>query len=322
LSISHGALWVRYENCTDPIKRLTAETFKTQGRGGKGVIGLTTKKEDVVEHLFSTTTHQDLLFFTTKGRIFQLRAYEVPIASRTAKGQSIVNFLQLSPQEKVSAVLHLSDKNDFEYLTMVTRQGTIKKTALKDFSKIRRTGLIAIKLKNNDLLEWVKPTHKQDEIFITTANGKAIRFKETNIRSMGRSAAGVRGIRLKPQDRVISMGILTKEEQKQNFKLFVVTSNGFGKMTNIKDYRLQSRGGSGIKTAKVTNKNGKIVWSTITNPDNLPKIITGDLLIISDKGQVIRLPLKSVPNTGRDTQGVRLMRFKEKDDHVASVTLI
>ena len=304
------------------IKRLPPETFKTQSRGGKGVIGLTTKEEDVVEHLFTTTTHEDLLFFTTKGRVFQLKAYEIPVASRTAKGQSIVNFLQLAPQEKVSAVLQLPKKHEFKYLTMVTRNGTIKKCKLENFKNIRRSGLIALKLKGEDLLEWVKPVSEKEEIIIISASGKSIRFKEKDIRCMGRSAAGVRGIRLKSDDVVVGMSIITEEKKKAGTKVLIVTANGFGKMTDIKQYRLQSRGGSGTKTAKVTTKNGKLVWAYVCIPDKLPEIVSGDLLIISDKGQVIRLPLKSVPSTGRDTQGVRLMRFKENADSVASVTLV
>jgi len=305
------------------IKRLPPETFKTQSRGGKGVIGLTTKEEDVVEHLLSTTTHKDLLFFTTKGRVFNLKTYEIPVASRVAKGQSLVNFLQLAPEEKVSAIVYLSqDLETFKYLMMVTKAGTIKKCKLSDFENIRRSGLIAIKLKGNDQLEWVKPLADKDEIILVTAQGKSIRFKEKDVRCMGRSAAGVRGIRLKANDEVIGMNTILESERKSGVNVLVVSENGFGKMTNIKSYRLQSRGGSGIKTAKITSKTGKLVWSTIVNPDKLPEITKGDLLIISDKGQVIRLPLKSVANTGRDTQGVKLMRFKEKNDHVASVTLV
>lgn len=304
------------------IKRMPPETFKTQGRGGKGVVGTTTKEEDVVEHLFSTTTHKDLLFFTNKGRVFQLKAYEIPVGSRIAKGQSIVNFLQLSPQETVSAMLYLDGKEKFEYLMMITKKGTIKKTALEEFKNIRRTGLIAIKLNNGDLLDWVKPVETKDEILITTAKGQAIRFEEKDVRSMGRSAAGVRAIKLKNDDEVVSMNVITKSDIKDKIKSLVVTENGFGKMTDINDYRLQSRGGSGIRTAKVTPKNGKVVWSTTLNPDKLPENISGDLLIMSDNGQTIRLPLKSVPNTGRDTQGVRLMRFKADKDKVGSVTLV
>ncbi len=304
------------------IKRMPPETFKTQLRGGKGVVGATTKEEDVVEHLFSTTTHKDLLFFTNKGRVFQLKAYEIPVASRIAKGQSIVNFLQLSPQESVSAMLYLDGKEKFEFLMMITKKGTIKKTALTEFKNIRRTGLIAIKLNNGDLLDWVKPVENKDEILITTAKGQAIHFEEADVRSMGRSAAGVRAIRLKNGDEVVSMNVITKSDIKDKIKSLVVTENGFGKMTDINEYRLQSRGGSGIRTAKVTPKNGKVVWSTTLNPDKLPENISGDLLIMSDSGQTIRLPLKSVPNTGRDTQGVRLMRFKADKDKVGSVTLV
>ena len=304
------------------IKRMPPETFKTQGRGGKGVVGVTTKEEDVVEHLFATTTHKDLLFFTNKGRVFQLKTYEIPVASRVAKGQSIVNFLQLSPQENVSAILYLDGKEKLEFLMMITKNGTIKKTELSEFKNIRRTGLIAIKLKNSDLLDWVKPVEDKDEILITTAKGQAIRFKESDVRGMGRGASGVRGIRLKNGDEVVTMNVITPTDIRDKIKSLIVTENGCGKMTDINEYRLQSRGGSGIRTAKVTPKTGRVVWSTTLNPDKLPENVSGDLLIMSDKGQVIRLPLKSVPNTGRDTQGVRLMRFKETNDKVASVTLV
>jgi DNA gyrase subunit A len=304
------------------IKRMPPETFKTQGRGGKGVAGLTTKEEDIVEHLFTTTTHKDLLFFTNKGRVFQLKTYEVPVASRVAKGQSVVNFLQLGPQETVSTVLHLDGKEKFQSLMMITKHGTIKKTDLSEFKNIRRSGLIAIKLKDGDLLDWVRTVHEKDEIMITTSKGQAIRFPEKNVRAMGRSASGVRGIRLKNGDEVVSMNLVSLEEIKQGIKSFVVTENGFGKMTPVSDFRLQTRGGSGVRTAKVTPKNGRVVWSTILNIKNLPESITGDLIIVSDKGQVIRMDLKSVPNTGRDTQGVRLMRFKQEGDKVASVAIV
>ncbi len=303
------------------IKRLPPETFRTQSRGGKGVMGLTTKEEDEVEHLFATTTHKDLLFFTSRGRVFQLKAYEIPVASRVSKGQSIVNFLQLAPQEKVSSVLYLADWEKFKYLIMVTKRGTIKKCELKSFENIRRSGLIAIKLKNEDVLDWVKPVSEKDEVMIITAAGQSIRFPEKNVRAMGRTAAGVRGLRLKGRDEVVSMNIITALK-KEGGQVLVVTENGFGKMTPVKEYRLQSRGGSGIRTARVTAKNGKIVWAYVLNPHKLPESLSGDLMIISIKGQVIRLPLKSVPDTGRDTQGVHLMRFKEKGDRVASVTLV
>jgi DNA gyrase subunit A len=276
----------------------------------------------VVEHLFTTTTHKDLLFFTNKGRVFQLKTYEVPVASRVAKGQSIVNFLQLGPQEMVTTILHLEGKEKFQSLMMVTKHGTIKKTELTEFKNIRRSGLIAIKLKNSDLLDWVRAVNDKDEVMITTAKGQAIRFPEKNVRPMGRAAGGVRGIRLKGNDEVVSMNMVSPEEIKLGTKSLVVTENGFGKMTPVADFRLQSRGGSGVRTAKVTPKNGKVVWSHVLNPKQLPENVSGDLLIISAKGQVIRLPLASVSQTGRDTQGVRLMRFKEENDKVASVTLV
>jgi DNA gyrase subunit A len=302
------------------IKRLPAETFKTQSRGGKGVIGLTTKEEDTVEHLLATTTHSDLLFFTTRGRVFQLKAYDVPSASRTSKGQAIVNFLQLSQEEKVSAILSTKElgEGDYKYLVMVTRAGVIKKVDIKDFENVRRSGLIALKLKDGDNLEWVKPSAGNDEIILVTAGAQAIRFKEKNVRSMGRTAAGVRGIRLKGKDVVIGMDVIDPSLISKNLlDLLVVTENGFGKRTNLKSYKVQGRGGSGIKTGKVTPKTGKIISAQVASSKD-----ERDLIIISKYGQVIRLPYKSISILGRATQGVRLMRFKEKDDTAASVTFI
>ncbi|MBU1145931.1 DNA gyrase subunit A [Patescibacteria group bacterium] len=302
------------------IKRLPPETFRTQSRGGKGVMGFTTKEEDTVEYLLSTTTHADLLFFTTRGRVFQLKAYDVPAASRTSKGQAIVNFLQLAPEEKISAILSVKElgEGDFKYLVMVTRAGVIKKVDLKDFDNVRRSGLIAIKLKDGDRLEWVKPSSGGDEIILITAVGQAIRFKEKNIRSMGRAATGVRGIRLKGKDEVIGMDVIDPALVSKNLlDLFVLMENGFGKRTNLKNYKIQGRGGSGIKTAKTTPKTGKIISAFITSSKD-----ERDLIIISKYGQVIRLPFRSVSTLGRATQGVRLMRFKEADDRAASVTFV
>ncbi|MFH1890221.1 MAG: DNA gyrase subunit A [Candidatus Kuenenbacteria bacterium] len=302
------------------IKRMPLDTFKSQARGGKGVTGLATKEEDIVEEFFTTSTHNDLLFFTTRGRVFQLKAYEIPVASRIAKGQSIVNFLQLAPNEKISSVLSLAELNVYKFLVMVTAHGTIKKVAIDAFSNVRRSGLIALKLKGEDTLAWVKPSADQDEIMLTTSLGKAIRFKEKDLRAMGRGASGVRGIRLKKDSAVSGMDIINEEKNKGY--IFVLSSNGFGKITAIKNYKTQGRGGSGIKTLKVTNKTGPLASSFIVDPKNLSEEIKGDLIIISEKGQVIRLPLKSVPSLGRDTQGVRLMRLKNANDSVANVTLV
>lgn len=297
------------------IKRLPSDTFKTQGRGGKGIIGLTTKEEDIVEHFFTTNTHADLLFFTTKGRVFQLKGYDLPQASRTAKGQALVNFLQLAPNEKVSSILPSTEIENDKYLVMVTSQGTIKKTAIEDFANVRRSGLIALKLKGDDNLEWVKPSKGSENIVLVTAGGQAIRFEEKTIRPMGRTASGVRGIKLKGTDQIVGMGILDPKDSK-DAKLLIIMEKGYGKQTAVSAYKVQGRGGSGIKTAKITSKTGKIVSGRIiNNPDE-------DLIIISSKGQVIRLEVKDVNILGRDTQGVRVMRFKDPNDTVANVTMV
>ena len=299
------------------IKRLPPETFKTQSRGGKGVAGLTTKEEDVVEQFFTTTTHSDILFFTSQGRVFQLKAYDLPKGSRTAKGQAIVNFLQLAPEEKVSAALPLSELGDYKYLVMVTTKGGIKKVNISDFGNIRRSGLIAIRLKKADELEWVKPSTGKDDVILVTAAGQAIRFKESQVRPMGRAASGVRGIRLKGSDAIVGMDVVDPALTRVG-QLLTVMAQGYGKRSNLTNYKTQGRGGSGVKTAKITSKTGNIVTATVVNS----KVMEEDMIIISAKGQVIRLTLKSVNVLGRATQGVRLMKFKEPDDKVASVTFI
>jgi DNA gyrase subunit A len=301
------------------IKRLPPSSFRLQHRGGKGVIGLTTREEDSLATLITTTTHSDLLFFTTKGRVFQLKAYEIPETSRTSKGQALVNFLQISPREKVTALVSLKELKNYQYLVMTTRDGVIKKVDIKSFASVRRSGLIAIKLKGDDELKWVRPSIGKDEIILVSALGQAVRFKEKDVRAMGRAAAGVKGMRLKKNDQIVEMGVtgLAKSQ-----KLLVVSENGFGKMSELKNYRLQRRGGSGIKTAKVTEKTGQIISAMLIDPKSLPEIVKGDLIVISSRGQVIRLPLKAIPTLGRATQGVRLMRFKESKDKVASVTLV
>ncbi|MDO8490112.1 MAG: DNA gyrase subunit A [bacterium] len=302
------------------LKRLPPDTFKLQGRGGKGIIGVTTKEEDIVDQVFSCMTHNDLFFFTSKGRVFQLKAYDVPIASRTSKGQAVVNFLQLAPNEKVTAIISHADLTKVKYLLMVTRDGLVKKTDLADFTNVRRSGLIAIKLNGDDVLEWIKPTSGKDEVMLVTALGQSIRFKETNVRPMGRTAAGVRGIRLKKSDTVVGMDVITAASK--DSELVIVTAKGFGKRSNLKDYKVQNRGGSGIKTGNITPKTGPIVMARVIDLQALPEGSSGDLLIMSSKGQVIRITQKSVKLLGRATQGVCVMRFKESGDTVASVTLL
>lgn len=302
------------------IKRVPPDTFKTQSRGGKGVIGVTTKAEDIIEHLFSTTTHCELLFFTTRGRVFRLKAYDVPVASRTSKGQAIVNFLELAPNENVSAILPMDDLGDFKYLAMVTTKGTIKKVDIKEFDNVRRSGLIAIKLNKDDSLSWIRPTSGKDDIILITCDGQAIRTEEKNIRAMGRIAAGVRGIRLHQGDSIVGMDVILKDEKEDaHTELLIVMSHGYGKRTQIKNYKTQGRGGSGIKTAHITDKTGKIVYAKIVNSKAMAD---EDILVMSEQGQVIRLPFKSVSLIGRDTQGVRVMRFKQVGDKVAGVTIV
>ncbi|MDI6777780.1 MAG: DNA gyrase subunit A [Patescibacteria group bacterium] len=299
----------------DYIKRMPPSLYRVQKRGGKGVIGATTKEGDTIDKVVSAMTHDDLFFFTNSGKVFQSKAYEIPISSRTAKGQAIVNFLQVAPGEKITAIISTSKDSEVKYLFMATKSGTVKKSTISDFEKVRRSGLIAINLPKDDELRWIAPTTGKDEVIITTAGGQAIHFKETDVRPMGRGAAGVRGIRLKKDDEVVGMDVVLKG-QKGN-QLLVFAQNGFGKRSDLKSYKIQKRGGSGIKTAKVTPKTGKLVSAHIINIDNLET----DLICSSAKGQIIRVPLKSVPSLGRATQGVRVMRFNA-DDKIAATTVL
>jgi DNA gyrase subunit A len=300
------------------IKRVHPDTFKSQTRGGKGVAGIATKEEDIVSQMFTTNTHADLLFFTTRGRVFQLKAYDVPQASRTSKGQAIVNFLQLAPNEKVSSVMAVAELADAKYLIMVTKNGVIKKTDLSEFKDVRRSGLIAIKIKPDDNLEWIKPSGGVDDIMLVTAQGQSIRFSEKDVRPMGRAASGVTGMRLKGKDFIVGMDVVdAKAVDKGAFDLLVVLEHGFGKRTNLNEYKTQGRAGSGIKTAEVTAKTGPIVSAIIINTKD-----DRDMIIISEKGQTIRFSSKTIPSLSRATQGVRVMRFKAEKDSVSSVTLI
>ena len=303
------------------IKRLAPDTFKVQGRGGKGVIGLTTKEEDMVEFMFITLIHNDILFFTTNGRVFQLKAFEIPQTTRTAKGTPIVNFLQLGANEKITSILPLDKLAKSKYLFFATERGLIKKVKIEAFANVRRSGLIAIKINENDKLIWAKPTNGDDQIQLITASGQAIRFKETDIRDVGRNAAGVFGIRLKKkEDALVGMGVIKNDKEKlKKYQVLIITNQGFGKRTPLNLYKIQGRGGSGIKTVKVTTKTGNISSAFIVNSEVMSE---KDLIIISEKGQVIRLSFKSVNQSCRDTQGVRLMRLKEASDKVACVTWI
>ena len=297
------------------VKRMNPSLYRVQRRGGKGVIGATTKEDDKIDMVVSAMTHDDLFFFTNTGKVFQTKAYEIPVSSRTAKGQSIVNFLQISPDEKITAIITVGKDSQAKYLFMATKFGTVKKTAIEDFAKVRRSGLIALNLAAGDELRWIAPTTGKDEIIITTSAGQAVHFKETDVRGMGRTAAGVRGINLKKNDAVVGMDVVLKD-QKGN-QVLILTENGFGKRTDLKAYKIQRRGGSGIKTAKITPKTGKLVCAHIVNLDNLET----DLIASSAQGQIIRVPLKSISALGRATQGVRVMRLNG-DDKIAATAVL
>lgn len=296
------------------IKRTLVSEYRRQNRGGKGKRGMTTKEEDVIDQLVPASTHDYLLFFTNKGRIFRLKAYEVPAASLAAKGVAAVNLLQLQPEEKITSIIrHEKDAKDDGYLFMATIKGTIKKTPLKDYANIRTNGLIAIKLDDGDELRWIKKTTGENDVIVSTSAGQAVRFNETDARPMGRAARGVRGVRLRPNDVVVGMDIVDANDSAQ--KLLVMSVNGYGKMTKVSNFPSHKRGGVGIKAGVVTAKTGPIIAVRTMEAD------ASEILMISDKGQTIRISVKDVPTLGRTTQGVRIMRLREGDE-VASLGLM
>lgn len=293
------------------IKRTLASDYKKQHRGGKGKRGMTTKEEDVVDRLLTASTHDWLLFFTNKGRVFRLKAYEVPAAGLQAKGVAAVNLLQLQPEEKITSMIKIEkDRPKEGFLFMATVQGTVKKTPVKDYDNIRNSGLITINLDKNDELKWVTISDGEDEVVISTSFGQAIRFKESDARPMGRAARGVRGIRLRQGDKVVGMDLV-----KQDLQLLVMSNNGYGKVTKVANFPTHKRGGVGIKAAVVTAKTGNLMTVRALDDD------TKEVLMISIKGQAIRVGLKDIPVIGRTTQGVRVMRLND-DDTVASIGLI
>jgi len=316
------------------IKRINPATYKIQKRGGKGIMGMKTMQDDIVEHFLTASTHDNLLFFTDSGKVFQIQAYEIPEATRIARGRGLMNFLEISPGEKVLSLIPIAKVNENrreKYLVMATKNGRIKKTDLEEFSNVRKSGIIAIKLEKGDLLRKVVRTSGQDNIILVTKNGLSIRFGEKDIRPMGRGAAGVKGISLKKGDEIIGMEVISannnekmphdrerivKEKEPRKY-LLVVMENGYGKKTEINQYRTQKRGGSGIKTAKITGKTGPIVFSSIFTESTEEE----DLIVISQKGQVIRTPIKSISVLGRATQGVRIMRL-DQEDKVASGSFV
>lgn len=297
------------------IKRMDPDAYRVQKRGGKGVIGATTREGDLIEQVTSVMTHDNLMFFTNTGKVFQTKAYEIPASQRTAKGQAIVNFLQLSQEEKITEMIAFNQNDNYKYFLMTTESGVIKKSKIEEFENVRRSGLIAIKLDKGDTLGWVKPATGTDEVIITTSLGQAIHFKESDVRSMGRNAAGVRGIKLKKGDKVVGMDSTLKSQK--GMQLLIISENGFGKRTDIKFYKIQKRGGSGIKTSSVTAKTGKLVAAKVINIDD----IEVDILITSAQGQIIRIPLKSISVLGRATQGVRIMK-PNPEDKISAATVL
>jgi DNA gyrase subunit A len=294
------------------IKRTLVSEYRRQHRGGKGKRGMTTKELDVIDKLVPASTHDYLLFFTNKGRIFRLKAYEVPAASLAAKGVAAVNLLNLQPEEKITSIIrHEKDADETGYLFMATSKGTVKKTAMKDYTNIRTNGMIAIKLDDGDELKWIQKTTGENDVIISTSAGQAIRFNEKDARPMGRSARGVRGVRLRANDSVVGMDIVDNSEN----ILLVISENGYGKMTKVSNFPSHKRGGVGIKAAVVTSKTGQIVDVRNIDPESK------EVLMISSKGQAIRVALKDIPVLGRTTQGVRIMRLSESD-RVASLGLM
>lgn len=286
------------------IKRLPVDTYRNQRRGGRGVTGMGTKEEDFVEHLFVTTTHHNILFFTNRGRVYRIKGYEVPEASRTARGTSIVNLLPLD-KEKITAVIPIREFSDKYYLFMATEKGIVKKTELTEYDTARRGGLIAISLDEDDDLIGVRLTNGQKKIIMGTKDGLAIIFPETDVRVMGRSAHGVIGIRLNKGDKVVGMDAITKEGE-----ILSVTAEGYGKRTPVEDYRLQSRGGKGIINTKVTEKTGEVVGLRLVRPNQ-------ELMLITSEGVVIRTDISEISVFNRNAQGVKLMRTDENDKVVA-----
>jgi DNA gyrase subunit A len=292
------------------IKRTSIADYKKQGRGGKGRRGMATREEDVIQHVVNASTHDFLLFFTNKGRVFRLKTYEVPSVNLNAKGLAIVNLLQLQPEETVSSVINVSKTSKSGNLIMCTVRGVVKKTPFEQYQNVRNSGLIAINLDAGDELKWIRMTNGDNEVVISTSQGQAIRFHEKDARPMGRVSRGVRGIRLRSGDEVIGMDIV-----EENSNIFVISELGYGKRTKIAQFTAHARGGVGIRSAVVNPKTGRLVGVKTLNDES------NEVIIISQQGQTIRLGLKDIPQLGRATQGVRIMRLKD-GDHVVSLALV
>lgn len=301
---------------TGYIKRISPKTYKNQGRGGKGVTGMSTKEDDEVSFLISAETHDNLLFFTNKGKVYQIRTWDVAESSRQSKGQAIINLINIEADERIQATVNFNpkDRDNYKYIFLATEKGTVKKTDIKHFENIRTSGLIAIKLDAGDELSWAKLTTGANHIFVASFDGKSIRFHEKEVRPTERDTMGVRGILLKSNDYVISMDVINPE--KKDTVILTATENGKGKKSKVSEWKLQSRGGTGIKSAEITAKTGKVVSCSIVPPE------AANILLTSKKGQIIKLELSKVPVMSRTTTGVILMRFAKAGDKLAAITYI
>ena len=291
------------------IKRMTVDNFKSQNRGGKGIKGMQTIDEDYIEELFMTTTHHYIMFFTNTGRVYRLKAYEIPESGRTARGSAIVNLLQLQPGEKITAVIPLADYEEGQYLLMATKYGVVKKSSIMEYANIRKTGLAAITLKDDDQLIEVKYTEDDEDVFLVTKNGQCIRFHESDVRCIGRTSMGVRGINLTGDDEVIGMQLDSQGEA-----LLIVSANGMGKRTLTSEFTAQHRGGKGIKCYKITEKTGDVVGVKAVNDDN-------EIMMITTGGIIIRTAVASISMLGRNTSGVKVMNVGENVE-VASIAKV
>ena len=291
------------------IKRMTVDNFRSQNRGGKGIKGMQTIDEDYIEELFMTTTHHYIMFFTNTGRVYRLKAYEIPESGRTARGSAIVNLLQLQPGEKITAVIPLVDYEEGKYLLMATKYGVVKKSSIMEYANIRKTGLAAITLKDDDQLIEVKYTEDDEDVFLVTKNGQCIRFHESDVRCIGRTSMGVRGINLTGDDEVIGMQLDSQGEA-----LLIVSANGMGKRTLTSEFTTQHRGGKGIKCYKITEKTGDVVGVKAVNDDN-------EIMMITTEGIIIRTAVDSISILGRNTSGVKVMNVGENVE-VASIAKV
>ncbi|MFO0743827.1 MAG: DNA gyrase subunit A [Candidatus Paceibacterota bacterium] len=298
------------------VKRTDPDEFRTQKRGGVGVVDMNTKEEDFITISLTTSTHSDLLFFTDKGKAYQIKMYDIPEGKRATRGKSIMNYLQISSDEKVTSILPMPKelKNSTLSLAMITRDGTIKKSSAESFKDVRRSGLIAIKLDAGDVLLSALFVEKGDDIILTSVQGQSIRFAEDDVREMGRTAAGVRGMKLDKGDHIAACDVIKKETAKKS-KLLVATENGYGKMTSLEEYKTQGRGGSGIKTVNITEKTGRLMVAKVIIDEE------AEMLAISKNSQVIKTELKTIPTLGRATQGVRIMKLRDGDS-VASLAIL